>query len=187
MIRAFQRQLAIHPFRTQVVVSASIGAAGDVLAQYITQEPKWDKLRTARFFFLTAGFIVPAQFVWLRFLERVKFGGPKFNPLIRVFLDQVAFSPVIGSLTLINLWLLEGYSLKESKEKWDQIFGTIYKNSLFVWPSVQLINFYLVPLNYRIFLIQTVALLWNAYMSISTQKSQNPISKIPKPLMSSNH
>ncbi|KAG8536005.1 hypothetical protein GDO81_027301 [Engystomops pustulosus] len=44
-----------------------------------------------------------------------------------------------------------------------------YKDALitnyYIWPAVQIANFYFIPLHYRLAVVQVVAIIWNSYLS----------------------
>ncbi|KHJ88984.1 Mpv17 / PMP22 family protein [Oesophagostomum dentatum] len=98
---------------------------------------------------------------WFVLLERVK-GNPKIVPVYRVFIDQSCFAPGFNALILLNLRLLEGLGFETSWRKMKEDWWP-------VWPAVQLVNFYLIPLNMRVIIVQIVAFFWNAYLSYKTQ------------------
>ncbi|EYC29490.1 hypothetical protein Y032_0006g3001 [Ancylostoma ceylanicum] len=171
LIRLFQRSLQKRPLLTQIVASGVISGAGDAFTQVAFEKRNlktYDFERTGRFFFLASAFIAPCLSKWFKVLERIK-GNPKIIPLARVAIDQIAFAPVFNAIILVNLRLLERLGFETSWRKMKEDWWTIYTSSLKVWPAVQIINFYLIPLNMRVIIIQLVAFFWNAYLSYKTQ------------------
>ncbi|VDM70112.1 unnamed protein product, partial [Strongylus vulgaris] len=165
LIRLFQRSLQSRPLLTQIVASGVICGAGDAFTQIAIERRQlknYDYARTGRFFILASAFIAPCLNKWFRVLERVR-GNPKVVPLVRVAIDQLTFAPIFNAVILLNLRLLEGLGFDISWRKMKEDWWTIYSSSLAVWPAVQLINFYLIPLNMRVIIVQLVAFFWNAY------------------------
>ncbi|KAK6057111.1 Mpv17 / PMP22 family protein [Cooperia oncophora] len=171
-VMAFQRSLNRRPLLTQVVATGAICGAGDVCCQLVLERrtsKTYDVYRTGRFFVLGSFFITPALNRWFKVLEKIN-GNPKLDPLKRMLVDQFAFAPFFNAVILFNLRILEGYGIEKSWSKMKEDWWTIYSTSLKIWPAVQLANFYLIPLNMRVIVVQSVALFWNTYLSFKTQK-----------------
>ncbi|EGT40890.1 hypothetical protein CAEBREN_01060 [Caenorhabditis brenneri] len=169
LLRTFNATLARRPLITQIVVSGAVSGAGDAFTQYLTGQKHWDYMRTARFSCLAAVFIAPPLNVWFRVLERVRFTNKHAQVFARMSIDQFMFSPIFNAIILVNLRLLEGISFDGSVARMKKDWYDVYTSSLRLWPAVQLVNFYFVPLNYRVILIQVVAFFWNSWLSFKTQ------------------
>uniref|UniRef100_A0A7E4V232 Mitochondrial inner membrane protein Mpv17 n=1 Tax=Panagrellus redivivus TaxID=6233 RepID=A0A7E4V232_PANRE len=171
IFRAYQRLLNTRPLATQMISSGVLGASGDAICQYIIERrthQSYDKWRTVRFFVLPCFFIAPVLSKWLVLLERVK-GHPKIVPLKKLLIDQICYAPFFSASIIFNLRVLEGHSLTESKDMLVRDFWNIYQHSIKYWPCVQLVNFYLMPLNFRVIFVQIAALAWNTFLSFKTQ------------------
>lgn len=181
LLRTFNATLARRPLLTQVIVSGAVSGAGDAFTQYLTGQKHWDYLRTARFSCLAAVFIAPPLNVWFRVLERVRHTNRHAQVFARMSIDQFMFSPIFNAIILVNLRLLEGFSFDKSVDKMKNDWYDVYTSSLKLWPAVQLVNFYFVPLNYRVILIQVVAFFWNSWLSFKTQsnKLEDPSVEAP--------
>ncbi|KAE9551972.1 hypothetical protein FO519_004824 [Halicephalobus sp. NKZ332] len=178
ILRLYQRALSKRPLVTQMISSGVIGATGDIVCQLGVEKrsrDNYDFSRTGRFFLLTSCFITPILSRWMIFLEKRIHGSPKLVPLKRVLVDQACFAPVFSASIIYNLHFFETFSTSKSWEFLKRNYWEIYKHSILYWPFVQIVNFYFVPLNFRVVLIQIAALAWNTFLSYKTQV------KIPLP------
>uniref|UniRef100_A0A1I8A7V7 Mitochondrial inner membrane protein Mpv17 n=1 Tax=Steinernema glaseri TaxID=37863 RepID=A0A1I8A7V7_9BILA len=160
-----------YPFPTQVVSAGLLAATGDAFCQLCVQRnPKYDFARTARFFCATVFVVAPLQTRWFPFLERnIVARRPKISPLKRVVVDQIFGAPFFNTTFLFTLALLEHRSVRTATHTARHQIGHVLVANYKLWPFVQLFNFYLVPLHYRIILLQFVGIFWNAYISYATQ------------------
>uniref|UniRef100_A0A0K0FA75 Mitochondrial inner membrane protein Mpv17 n=1 Tax=Strongyloides venezuelensis TaxID=75913 RepID=A0A0K0FA75_STRVS len=158
-----------------MALSGTLGAAGDGICQIAIEKKKFNKnfdtSRTIRFFVVPCFYIAPVLSRYFTILAKMP-GTPKIKPLKMVLFDQLIFSPIFSSSVILSLRLTEGFTLSESINSWKVEFYDIYKTSLKFWPFVQLANFYVIPIQYRVFVTQVAALIWNIFLSFKLNKDE---------------
>ena len=73
---------------------------------------------------------------------------------------------------------LEGQSLAENWEKLQLTYWDVLKTNYKVWPAIQLLNFYLVPMHYQSIVVNTVSVGWNAYLSHANKMAIDKLEHI---------
>lgn len=111
----------------------------------------------------------PLATKWFNFLQR-RVCFPKRPALevgARVFADQVLITPCSIALFLSTMSILQGLNPRDRLEStW---WPALCKNWM-VWPLVQTVNFALVPLQYRVLVVNVAALgmcshlLWECFL-----------------------
>lgn len=106
----------------------------------------------------------PAATIWYRWLARnVNLKSPTATALARVAADQGIFAPVFIGVFLSSMAVMEGGNPAEKLRK-------SYKEALMgnymLWPFAQIINFKMVPLDFRVLFVNVVSIGWNCYLSL---------------------
>ncbi|KAH8548934.1 hypothetical protein BGW37DRAFT_429940 [Umbelopsis sp. PMI_123] len=136
----------------------------------------FDPYRTLRFALYNMA-VAPIVGRWFIFLES-RFPMPSiaqttkslFKPadivtVKRMVTDQTLFAPMSLTLFFSVMGLVETKSLEGVKEKFRDAYLPALKANYQVWPLVQLVNFKFTPLPYRLPVVSTVGIAWNAYLS----------------------
>uniref|UniRef100_A0A8C3XHW2 Mitochondrial inner membrane protein Mpv17 n=1 Tax=Cyanoderma ruficeps TaxID=181631 RepID=A0A8C3XHW2_9PASS len=95
---------------------------------------------------------------WYRILDWLIPGNTKVVAVKKVILDQGCFAPCFLGCFLAVTGATNGLSVQENWSKIQQVRAAI-------WPPVQIANFYFVPLQHRLAVVQCVAIVWNCYLS----------------------
>ncbi|KAL3200002.1 hypothetical protein MRX96_013393 [Rhipicephalus microplus] len=147
----YTRVMRDHPVKTQLITTATVMLSGDLIAQKVLERRSdIDVPRAARFFVMGVAFVGPALRVWYLALERIvgSGGGRGDGHQKGVPRPSRVHSGVPTELS--------GDS----------------RQTYMLWPAAQLINFSLVPLNYRVPFASCVALVWNTYLAWKANRMQ---------------
>ncbi|XP_016950414.1 mpv17-like protein [Drosophila biarmipes] len=153
------------------MVVAGIMGLGDTIAQLVIEKKPlndWDTGRTLRFGALGLVFVGPMLRQWYLFLEaRVpKSYTPMRRGVTKMVIDQVCFAPPFSLATSFLVLLVNGEPTDQIRKRLQETYPTIMARNYMLWPAAQMINFSFVPLRYQVFYAQTIALVWNCYLSL---------------------
>ncbi|XP_062065123.1 protein Mpv17 isoform X1 [Lepus europaeus] len=174
--RAYQRALAAHPWKVQVLTAGSLMGLGDIISQQLVEKRGLREHQTGRTLTMASlgcGFVLPCRADsqgpvvggWYKVLDRLLPGGTKVDALKKMLLDQGCFAPCFLGCFLPLVGTLNGLSAQDNWAKLQRDYLDALITNYYLWPAVQLANFYLVPLHYRLAVVQSVAVIWNSYLS----------------------
>ncbi|XP_067326259.1 protein Mpv17 [Anolis sagrei] len=171
--RAYQRVMARHPATVQVVTAGTLMGVGDVISQQLVERRGLEGhsgRRTLRMMGIGFCFVGPVIGSWYRLLDRMVPGATRTVAFRKMLLDQGGFAPCFLGSFLALAGALNGLSLEENWSKIKRDYADALITNYYIWPAVQVANFYFVPLNHRLAVVQVVAIVWNAYLSWKTNQ-----------------
>lgn len=112
----------------------------------------------------------PTVRIWYGVLNRHVGAQGKTVAMKKVLLDQCIFAPSFLYILLCLVGATQGKSWKVIKGDVERNYFDVLKANYYIWPWVQLVNFYYVPLHYQVLVVQSVALFWNTYISWKTNR-----------------
>jgi len=157
---------------------------GDVISQNIESrnKKKFEFCLERNIRLSLCGFIYfgPTMRFWYGALDRLVKSKTFFRPLKMLVIDQGFFAPCYMVTVLFVTKLARGQSPASIVEN----FPTDYPRLIFgcwtVWPWVQVANFTLIPLEFRVLFGNVVALFWNTYVSRISNRGQATSILIPE-------
>lgn len=164
-------------FYTNLLLSMGISVMGDTIEQnyeyYCKEIDKIDFNRTAHMGFsgLVAGFICHH---WYIILDRVIIGRSIVMVIKKLLMDQFICSPICIMSFFATVAIFEDNPLDNFSTEIKDKFWTLYKAEWIVWPPAQIINFYFLPLRFRILYDNTISLGYDIYTShVKHKKSKS--------------
>ena len=166
----YNKQMKTHPVLTKSTSCGVIFALGDILAQqvenYTSQTKGIDLKRTFRMSFYGSLYVGPVMHVWYsKILPRFFPGTSLSHVLKKVCIDQTLMVTFMTSSFYTAQTLLENKTLENALDKVKHQLWPTLKTNWKVWPAIMALNFTLVPLDFQVILVNSVGIIWNAYLS----------------------
>lgn len=94
----------------------------------------------------------------------------KVSPLRSLLIDQGVAAPIITAGFVLLHPVLSGKPWNEATTNFKAQYASIMLKGWALWIPAQGINFALIPYQFRILFMQTVALVWNTFLSYISNK-----------------
>jgi len=169
ILRAYQKLLISNPIVTKSVSSGVIACLGSTLSQAFSAGEI--SLKVSRSFLIFGTLITgPVTHYLYTSLDKLFPGSGLAKSFLRVLTDRLVFAPCFLFLTLYVLSRLQG---EDHQSALDSTRGKYWVSLIAnwkIWTLPQIININLVPLQYRVLFANTVALVWNFYLTAAKKK-----------------
>ena len=145
-----------------------LSGIGDVIAQQVVERKGFKNhnfRRTANFMSIGFVMIAPCMRTWFITLDRLVKGTGTVAAIQKVILDQSIWAPSVIAGVFAAVDVLEGKTQEQLKQKFRDSYFAALKTAWCVWPFVQMFNFYFVPLQYRVIIVNFVSIFWNTYLA----------------------
>ncbi|XP_063416698.1 mpv17-like protein [Mytilus trossulus] len=159
------------PLHRTMMVYATLWTAADIVEQkYISKKEQHNVQKTVRIATVGTFVIAPLVFNWIKLAERLFPGKSVRTVLTKVLIEQFTFAPVSITSFYAATSLLERKNfIEELKDK----FPVTWKTGITFWPFLQVINFGLVPLNYRPFVVAGGSFVWSIFLCFMKEDKKN--------------
>ncbi|XP_053502997.1 protein Mpv17 isoform X2 [Ictalurus furcatus] len=161
----------VHPSATSS--PGSLMGVGDIISQQLVERrglTKHSVSRTTKMMSMGFFFVGPVVGGWYRVLDRLVIGVTKSTALKKMLMDQVCFAPCFLGAFLGIYGTLNGLTVDENLAKLKRDYMDALITNYYLWPAVQIANFYFIPLHHRLAVVQIVAVAWNSYLSWKANK-----------------
>lgn len=156
------------------ILSGVLVGTGDIIAQQAVEKKglkNHDVMRTVKMTCMGLCIIGPGLRTWYIILERLVQGAGRTVALKKMLLDQLIWAPSFLAMFISTVSVLNGKNTKEIKEKFRNDYVDMMKVNYAIWPAVQMLNFYFVPMQHRVIVVNFVALFWNTYLAYASHKA----------------
>lgn len=115
----------------------------------------------------------PTVRTWYGLLaKRITHPNATVRTVQKLAIDQFIFAPIFIAQLVSIISYMQHQDVNKIQEKLKNEYLDILVANYYLWPAVQIINFRFIPLNYQVLFTQTVAVLWNIYISWKTNVNE---------------
>jgi len=165
------------PVPTKALTSAAISYAGNVITQKVFEkQPKMNQSRALKFVAFSL-LLTPVSHFWYKLLDALfpkeeskdkETSAFDSSALKKLALDELLYDPFCIVFFFTVIGLLEGQRFPQIKQKLIAQYWPTQKASWAIWPIVQLVNFSVIPGQFRILFINFIGFFWSIFLQLRT-------------------
>ena len=156
-----------------IIFPGALVGVGDFIAQQAVEKKglkNHNMIRTAKMSALGFCVFAPGLRTWYIVLDKVVKGTGGGVALKKMLLDQLIWAPSFLAMFFSAVNIMDGKGIDEIKKTLSNDYIDALKFNYALWPAVQMLNFYFVPMQHRVIVVNFVALFWNTYLAYASHK-----------------
>ena len=113
--------------------------------------------------------MAPVQWLWYNRLNNwfpMTKAAATVPAMQRVAMDQLMYTPISLSVFFTFMTIAEGGGKSAVLKKFQDVYVPTLRANYMLWPTVQIINFRLMPIQLQIPFVNTISIAWTAYLSL---------------------
>eukprot|EP01084_Bolivina_argentea_P282780 484126_1 len=166
----FMHSIFKYPLMESIGITTGGFFGSDLLCQIIEYKYKkenkfiWDKYRS--FKFSVTGCMFGVQFYfWIPFVAQLFPGKGIRSAFKRVCFEASTFGPYSACFVISINAILDGYKLDGIKNRLNENWLNVWSAAVCVFGPGQLINYWLIPVQYRILFLNAIGFCWRVFLS----------------------
>ena len=92
--------------------------------------------------------------------------------LQRVAMDQLIFAPIGLGCFFTFMTVAEGGGRRAVTKKFQDVYVPALRANYLLWPTVQMLNFRVIPVQFQIPFVSTIGIAWTAYLSLTNSADE---------------
>jgi hypothetical protein len=171
---SYKSMLSQHPLVTKSITSSVLTTFSDAICQQLPKGAAGQQTKTnfdykRSLHVAITGFVWsgPVTHNWYSILEKiVTIKNPIGGLTARIILDAIIFSPVTVCGYFTCRSILEGSGVAGIRDKLSTRFVPAVTGAWKFWPAANIINFGLVPVEFRVLYSNVLSIFWTGYLTL---------------------
>ncbi|XP_071526001.1 mitochondrial inner membrane protein Mpv17-like [Panulirus ornatus] len=129
------------------------------------QRKKYDPWETFRFGIYGSFLLAPTLYCWVRLANIIVKANSLKGAIIKAYIEQFTWAPFAYVQFFICINLMERKPWEECLHQCRTKILDTWKVGFCIWPVVQTVNFWIIPMKNRVSFVAFFSYLWNTFLS----------------------
>ena len=164
LVNKYNNLLFKYPLFTKCITSSIIMCSSNLIVQKSESTDKqisYILYKNSILFGIICGGLQKAPFMHFFYNISYKWIIPKQILICAIFIDPINYFSAI----MLNNLIIKRKNLSNGLLIIKNNFWKIYKTGLYIWPVIQFLNFYYVPLHWRVLYFNSASFIWNYWLA----------------------
>ncbi|KAK8407300.1 hypothetical protein O3P69_002095 [Scylla paramamosain] len=131
---------------------------------------KYDPYETLHFGVFGACILAPSLYCWVCMANVIVRVETLKGAVLKAIIEQFTWAPFAYAQFYVCINLMEGKSWEECINQCRSKIPQTWKTGICIWPLIQTVNFWIIPMKHRVSFVAFFSYLWNTFLSYMHHK-----------------